>query len=776
MNRRLEAGWKRITSGFLAFTIVSILILGNSGIAFAEEYDDRFYREETDLSELGEFSKATVSNASFKNSKKDDVVISILSEEGDYRPGGLVTLDVHLKNETGTVVTDGSLTYSAKGIQEGSAEFSLLEESGEDAFDTGIVDDGAPDNGMADDSALDSGIADDGTEGLERIEGIELVPGQIYSVRFTFVIDEDIEGVRSQQVKFQFDGKGEEKRIRVRENFLYTVNYLNIDPVEFQDGNRIGTGEMVTMGIHASMFDFDAILEDSFKDETDIAPATPSEATPAVPLATPSEARPATPSQARPDIPSKPAPETPEEGAGIPQETEPQEPADTGESQIQTSIETLPTAAEEAPANPEETETQVSAESSPADTGENQTQAATETEPADSEETTIQASAEAEPTEAADTEAAPTMSSEPVQEDSTEAEVTDQDQSEEMESESVVVIESKAEDSSNEHKGTTAEDTRETQKDADEEESEDYTVDLGKVNYRIEMYNAKLNSFKVRKAMVDDVRENMLICSFRVSGDVNPGIYFGKITQESRIKGKTCKSTQGFSLIVTGDGEISLEGRIGDAAVTVSGPVDSFPEADQLAVSVSEVEQDQMAQVDEALVKKSQEEGLSIQSYKALDIKLYADGAEVEPVGPINVAFKNLELEKRNPAAASNAQADVPAAAQVLPRQEEPADSSERLQSGGEEIKVYHLDETQAVANEMNSTVASDGTVVMETDHFSIYIVVNVPEVKEVPVTVEHWAQLDKMTFDSNGKIKESVSGNRLYPGAQSGSTMQSRR
>ena len=348
MNRRLEAGWKRITSGFLAFTIVSILILGNSGIAFAEEYDDRFYREETDLSELGEFSKATVSNASFKNSKKDDVVISILSEEGDYRPGGLVTLDVHLKNETGTVVTDGSLTYSAKGIQEGSAEFSLLEESGEDAFDPGIVDDGAPDNGMADESAPDSGIADDGTEGLERIEGIELVPGQIYSVRFTFVIDEDIEGVRSQQVKFRFNGKSEEKRIRVHENFLYTVNYLNIDSVEFQDGNRIGTGEMVTMGIRASMFDFDAILEDSFKDETDIAPATPSEATPAVPPATPSEARPATPSQARPDIPSKPAPETPEEGAGIPQETKPQEPADTGENQTQTSIETLPTAPEKA--------------------------------------------------------------------------------------------------------------------------------------------------------------------------------------------------------------------------------------------------------------------------------------------------------------------------------------------------------------------------------------------------------------------------------------------
>ena len=295
-------------------------------------------------------------------------------------------------------------------------------------------------------------------------------------------------------------------------NFLYTVNYLNMDSVEFQDGNRIGTGEMVTMGIRASMFDFDAILEDSFKDETDIAPATPSEATPAIPPATPSEARPATPSQARPDIPSKPAPETPEEGAGIPQETKPQgNPLIRGKNQTQTSIETLPTAPEKAetedlrrrrkpppcfplrkrPPIRRRLRPRYPQNRQPLIRGKNQTQAATETEPADSEETTTQASAGAEPTEAADTEAAdteaaPTMSSEPVQEDSTEAEVADQGQREEMESESVVVIESKAEDSSNEHKGTTAEDTRETQKDADEEESEDYTVDLGKVNYRIE--------------------------------------------------------------------------------------------------------------------------------------------------------------------------------------------------------------------------------------------------------------------------------------------------
>ncbi|MFQ9703941.1 MAG: hypothetical protein ACLR0U_21160 [Enterocloster clostridioformis] len=51
-----------------------------------------------------------------------------------------------------------------------------MEESGEDAFDTGIVDDGAPDNGMADESAPDSGIADDGTEDWSGLRGLNWFP------------------------------------------------------------------------------------------------------------------------------------------------------------------------------------------------------------------------------------------------------------------------------------------------------------------------------------------------------------------------------------------------------------------------------------------------------------------------------------------------------------------------------------------------------------------------------------------------------------------------
>ncbi|MFQ9703942.1 MAG: hypothetical protein ACLR0U_21165 [Enterocloster clostridioformis] len=108
---------------------------------------------------------------------------------------------------------------------------------------------------------------------------------------------------------------------------------------------------MVTMGIRASMFDFDAILEDSFKDETDIAPATPSGGYPgrSTGYAIGSQ-RPATPSQARPDnLPSKPAPETPGRRRGHTTGNETlRKPADTGENQTQTSTETLPTAPEKA--------------------------------------------------------------------------------------------------------------------------------------------------------------------------------------------------------------------------------------------------------------------------------------------------------------------------------------------------------------------------------------------------------------------------------------------
>lgn len=661
MKRGLKMRCKRIASGFLALSMTAVLALSDAGAVLAAN-GDKFFRDAAEFAENMDYSKATSSNASFENHAEDDVVISVFSsEDSDFRSGGMVFLDVNIKNETGTMITDGVLTYKGKGIEPNSAYFEspeedavsegiFEEEAEEDASEASesdgdeieLIDDlteeekaaglDAPAHGKGtaagdgqtrtkevsreagedsrnggndDPETGEDGQADE-EEGepeddfLQQLEGIELAPGQIYTARFVCTIDESVEMAKNQNIRFRFKGKGEEKRISKEETFRYTVNYLNIDTVKFENGNRVETGEEVIMGIHTSMYDFDAVMADS---DVKAELASPSDAQPQP--ATPSDAESATPSDA-------------EEIAGI------------------------------QPATPSD---------------------------ADWEE----------------------------------------DDSEE------------------------------------DEEDDNFVVDLGKTSYEIQMINAKLNDFQIRKALVSDASENMLICSFRVSKNVKPGVYFGRIIQTSKAKSKSYRSSQSFSLIVTGSGEINLEGMAGKSVVTVTGPVGSFPDANQLAVRVAEVEEEQQAQVDAALEKKSQEEGIEIKSYKALDIKIFADGKETEPTGPIQVAFKNVELEKKASL--------VEAAAEVVKEIVAPAEEEESA------IKVFHLDEEAVVANEMSSMVDEDGTVVMDTDHFSIYIVVNVPDVKEVPVHVEHYANVVEWQM-SGGKVAEPVVRDRMYPGA----------
>lgn len=646
MKRGLKMRCKRIASGFLALSMTAVLALSDAGAVLAAN-GDKFFRDAAEFAENMDYSKATSSNASFENHAEDDVVISVFSsEDSDFRSGGMVFLDVNIKNETGTMITDGVLTYKGKGIEPNSAYFEspeedavsegiFEEEAEEDASEASesdgdeieLIDDlteeekaaglDAPAHGKGtaagdgqtrtkevsreagedsrnggndDPETGEDGQADE-EEGepeddfLQQLEGIELAPGQIYTARFVCTIDESVEMAKNQNIRFRFKGKGEEKRISKEETFRYTVNYLNIDTVKFENGNRVETGEEVIMGIHTSMYDFDAVMADS---DVKAELASPSDAQPQP--ATPSDAESATPSDA-------------EEIAGI------------------------------QPATPSD---------------------------ADWEE----------------------------------------DDSEE------------------------------------DEEDDNFVVDLGKTSYEIQMINAKLNDFQIRKALVSDASENMLICSFRVSKNVKPGVYFGRIIQTSKAKSKSYRSSQSFSLIVTGSGEINLEGMAGKSVVTVTGPVGSFPDANQLAVRVAEVEEEQQAQVDAALEKKSQEEGIEIKSYKALDIKIFADGKETEPTGPIQVAFKNVELEKKASL--------VEAAAEAVKEIVAPAEEEESA------IKVFHLDEEAVVANEMSSMVDEDGTVVMDTDHFSIYVVVDTGKPGgQINLTVQHWGAVE--TIDGNG-------------------------
>ena len=675
MKQGLRMRCRRITSGFLAFTMTAILVLGDAGAAFASTDGSKFYKDGSDLGGEG-YSMATSSNASFKNHSEDEVVMSIFSsDDSDFRAGGTFFLDVHLKNETGTTITNGVLDFTGKKLRESGAYF---EDPKEDVVSDGIIEiDEEPEeegagtqiqdlendliDGELDMASFDTSFAQDEEDGkdnaieagetgkkenkaeekeedeeelLQKLEGIELAPGQIYTARFVCEVDEDLEKAKNMHVNFRFRGETEEKKINKQEKFQYVANHLNMGEIRFEDGNEVKTGETVTMGIHTSMFDFDSILTNKKVEDELLASASNAGA------ATPSNAQTATPSN------------------------------------------------------------------------------------------------------------------------------TDEDE------------------------------------EWEEEDNDDFVVDLGKVKYEIQMINAKLNDFEIRDALVSDANENMMVCSFRVSKKVNPGVYFGKVIQKTKEKSKTYTSSQGFALIVNGDGDVTLETKVegSDAIVTVSGPVDSFPDADQLAVAAKEItvmseeiaeDSDKMEQVQNAIEKKAQEENIDVKAFKALDIKLYADGQEVEPTGPIRVAFKNVKLEDKLAsveAAAEEATEEAAAEESKNPiaklfevfsadkgqKADEVVTAEEAVAKAAEEnseskVEVWHLpDESEEIGQTFEvSTDEETGDVVMDTDHFSIYIVVNVGDsVKEIKVTVKHYATLDKWKVTGN-KLSEPKVNGRLYPGAK---------
>ena len=297
----------------------------------------------------------------------------------------------------------------------------------------------------------------------------------------------------------------------------------------------------------------------------------------------------------------------------------------------------------------------------------------------------------------------------------------------------------------------------------------------------VETFGVKLDKFKAVPVKDDDSFGTSLKCSFYVSRKTLPGTYYGRVNASYKIKGKSFHTTQGFKVVVKQEtGEMELVGKIGDSEIIMTGPVSSFPKADELSLKVSEITQEQQEKVDEALQKKAEEEGTEINQYKALDIKLMADGVETEPEGDVQVRFKNVNLEKvdeKKEAEQEKAEEqsivkkavrkvmslfsdgseeeDAVAVAETETEVEaENKDSEDGKAEGSEEaageavqssenIKVLHLDEDAIVANEMKSEVQENGDVVMDTDHFSIYIMVDMPDlIGSIKLTVQHWANI----------------------------------
>lgn len=162
----------------------------------------------------------------------------------------------------------------------------------------------------------------------------------------------------------------------------------------------------------------------------------------------------------------------------------------------------------------------------------------------------------------------------------------------------------------------------------------------------------------------------------------------------------------------TQSGTVVLMGSAADYDVTLTGPAESFPTDGELAVSVEQVSADTEALVKSAVDAQAQAQQMEVADYTALDIRLLCDGQEVQPQGPVSVAFAGKTTRDAGP----------------------------------EETRVYHVDEAAGTAEDMGAAVAEDGQITMETDHFSIYVVVDLEGLGgSIDLTVQHWANLEML-------------------------------
>ncbi|WP_418747505.1 SpaA isopeptide-forming pilin-related protein [Frisingicoccus sp.] len=156
---------------------------------------------------------------------------------------------------------------------------------------------------------------------------------------------------------------------------------------------------------------------------------------------------------------------------------------------------------------------------------------------------------------------------------------------------------------------------------------------------------------------------------------------------------------------------IELKTNIDGVEITMAGLSTSFPQGKKLSISAKHIDSATKAVVEEALEAEAEQNDFKVKDYLAYDITLLADGREVQPEGPVEVIFSGTEFTR---------DADVK----------------------DEDIAVYHVADQTAAVSDMNGEVASNGDVIMETTHFSTYVIVKkVPQ--EVKVTIQHYLWKD---------------------------------
>lgn len=178
---------------------------------------------------------------------------------------------------------------------------------------------------------------------------------------------------------------------------------------------------------------------------------------------------------------------------------------------------------------------------------------------------------------------------------------------------------------------------------------------------------------------------------------------------------------------------IELTTKVDGTTITLSGPASSFEEGKNYEIQAEKVEDEEtIATIEEAIDKEVEKQEKKVENYQAFDIKLLLDGEEVQPLGPVEVKFSGKEVKKS-------------------------------VENEETEVSVLHVDEETGEATDMEATATEEKEVVIETEHFSVYVYVEVgvDAIGGVKINIQHWGEnietIDSSAGGLNGGKKEEA-------------------
>ena len=214
----------------------------------------------------------------------------------------------------------------------------------------------------------------------------------------------------------------------------------------------------------------------------------------------------------------------------------------------------------------------------------------------------------------------------------------------------------------------------------------------------------KENEYGIRD---EDIEENHIFGYLKMD-EVEEAYKASKKTAEDDADQKEDENTEQPQEEIK---ELTTE--VDGTTITLSGPVSSFEEGKEYSIQAEKVEnKETIATIEEAIDQVAEEKEKKVENYQAFDIKLMVDGEEVQPLGPVEVKFSSREVARS-------------------------------VEDEATEVNVIHVDENTGEATDMEATPTEEKEVVIETEHFSVYVYIELgnQEIGGIKINIQHWGE-----------------------------------